>query len=103
MKIDLFDFVGVNENTKIIEGEIVFRKELHKLIASIITDEETFRTKNKTIVERLKLKFRLEREPRWDMYNRIEVSIYVVELNKSNINKVQKYLDNEVYDDEDAY
>ena len=61
MKIDLFDFVGVNENTKIIEGEIVFRKELHKLIASIITDEETFRTKNKTIVERLKLKFRLER------------------------------------------
>lgn len=103
MKIDLFDFVGVNENTKVVEEELAFRKELHKLIASIITNEKTFRTQNKTIVERLKLKFRLEREPRWEIYNRIDVSIYVVDLNKSNIKKVQKYLDNEVYDDEDVY
>jgi hypothetical protein len=103
MKIDLFDFVGVNKNTKMLEEEIAFRKELHKLIANIITNEKTFRTENKTIVERLKLKFRLEREPRWEIYNRIDVSIYAVDLNESNIKKVQKYLDSEVYNDEDAY
>ena len=106
MKIDLFDFVGVNENTKILEEEIAFRKELHKLIAAIISDEESFYTDNDELVERLKLKTK-------NVSNIISKATggnwtyktfrYKVELNKSNIKKVQKYLDNEVYDDEDAY
>lgn len=105
MKIDLFDFVGVNENTKMLEEEIAFRKELHKLIASIIKGDKMFTTPNSDLIKRLKLKYKIEKSYDWNGIGcRYCVgNVYNVELNEASIKKVQKYLDNEVYDEEDAY
>ena len=107
MKIDLLGIVQINEATNSMEREVEFRRELHKLIASIFNDEEYFFTKSDELVERTNVKVEKrtgniiskETDFRWN----INPYKYSIKLTKSNIKKVQKYLDNEVYDDEDTY
>ena len=108
MKIDLLDFVDSNKSINNLREEAGFRQELNNLIAAIIRGEEDYYTSNDKLIENLGLKAK----PIQDILDKrfgTGVCIYrnpeqyKIVLNKANIKRVQKFIDNERYEHEDEY
>lgn len=88
----------VFENQK---KEHEFKKELKRLISSIIEGRDCFYTNNEELIEKLNIKAKKETKNNFtiNMYDYHGYSLnsfeYVFDLNKTNIQKVQKYIDEE--------
>lgn len=104
MKIDLLDFVDYNKRIDSLRIEADFREELNSIIAAIIKGEIKYYTSNDTLIENVGLKAKQVKEifitREWP-YKKPDK--YIIELNKANIKRVQKYIDNETYEKEDEY
>lgn len=96
MKIDLLDFVDSNKRIKNLEKEADFRKELNKLISYVIVGNENFFTSNKDLINNIGLKA----EKSTSIFSD---NNYIIRLNHPNIKKIQKFIDNERYEEEDEY
>lgn len=97
MKIDLLKFVENNNEIQELKNEVEFKKELNKLISNIITGEENFYTNNEELIDKLDLKFeKAENYGRWLVINSFSCQKdYKVKLTKTNIRKVQDYINKE--------
>ncbi len=96
MKIDLLKFVEGNKKTKDLQDEVDFKKELNKLIANIITGEKEFFTNSDMLIEKLNIKckkniFDVSRS----FFEFYPLKKYTFKLNKTNIKKIQSYIDKE--------
>ncbi len=96
MKIDLLDFVDSNKRIENLEKEAEFRKELNELISCVIVGKDHHSTKNYDLIKKLDLKA----EKFLDVFSD---NRYMIKINRSNIKKIQKFIDNERYEDEEEY
>lgn len=105
MKIDL---LKIFENNKKIDEErakIKQKEELNKIIAAIIENEDYYYCNDKELIEKIGIK--IKNKERQNLYNYNYTYNYVVngitchtnedsfkiELNKTNIKKIQNYID----------
>lgn len=100
MKIDLLKFVEKNEELEEEQLEIKIKRELRRLISSIIQGEEYFYTNCEDLYERIGIKY-----VRLDSFAMFSVSSpdswgwhggnYKTKLTKANIRKIQEYINGE--------
>lgn len=99
MKIKLLEFVKSNDEINDLKNEADFKKELNRLIANIITGEEEFSTNNKTLVDKLDIKYKKNDSSICGYYgNPFRTHFrgeYMFKLNLTNIKKVQNYINKE--------
>lgn len=100
MMINLEKFVEKNEKIKELEEEKEFQEELRNIVASIIQGDETYETNSDKLVEELNFKVKKTKSSNtisllfgstWCSYGKD----YTIKLNKTNIKKVQDYINKE--------
>lgn len=90
------DLLSVFENNKEIENkqkELNKEKELMELITYIIQGRETFKTDNKELLEEIGIKYK--KIDNFGYMPFIRGGQYEIKLNKTNIKKIQNYIDME--------
>jgi len=96
MKVDLLE---INENSRIKNEQLnenfkaqEFKNELYELIAAIMKGDKDFATNSKLLITKLNIKAN-----HTDIHNLMFMGLkeYSFKLNKTNIKKVQKYIDKE--------
>lgn len=73
------------------EEEIKFKRTLQSVLASIVAGNETYKTEYKEFIDKLNIKYKKITTQCWGGEN----LKYEFNLNKTNIQKIQKYIDKE--------
>lgn len=92
MNIDLLSIYENNKQIENQEKELKKEKELMELITYIIQGKETFLTNSKELLEEIGLKYKKAKDFIYVPFMRGQ---YEVKLDKTNIKKVQNYIDME--------
>lgn len=94
MIIDLLSIYEKNQEIKKQVEEIKEKKELNELIGCILNGEETFTTDIKELLEKIGLKYK--KNESYLCYSPFTKNgLYEIKLNKTNIKKIQEYIDRE--------
>lgn len=96
MKIDLLDIFNKNKKLNEAQDKLELIKELRVLLSTIVKGDDEFLTNNETLIKKIGLKYKNNETlyvPTFSGYDARLYSRYKVELSKSNIKKVQSYLD----------
>lgn len=103
MKVNLMDFYEHNQQIDREQSLIDEKKELRKILAHIITGEESCRINNINLIEKIGIKLS-KSDKEYDLpffiYSGIKKNsgsygCYHIKLNKTNIKKIQDYIDKE--------
>ena len=94
MNIDLLSIYEKNQEIQKQVEEIKEKKELNELIGYILNGKETFSTDIKELLEKIGLKYK-KRENYLCYTPFTRNGLYEIKLNKTNIKKIQEYIDRE--------
>ncbi len=83
-----------NEEFEKVKNDYKLKQEIRSFIADIIQGKENYYTNNKEFIDKLELSFKKKNNTGslWSP-SYIGYANYTIKINKTNINKLQKYLD----------
>lgn len=91
MKIDLLE---INKETKKTKQNIEIKEALFEAITDIVKGEETHTTKSEQLIIALNIK-KVEKQKVCNPFSFESECRYTFNLNRTNIKKIQKYIDEE--------
>lgn len=94
MIVNLNKYIEINKEIEELKEDAEMREELNNLVASIIKGEKTYYTDSKKLIETLKINAKKETYNKYSMWVSPREG-YAIKLNKTNIEKVNKYINKE--------
>ncbi len=92
MIVDLNKYIEINKEIEELKEDAEMREELNNLVAAIIKGEEKYYTDSKKLIETLKINTKKETYNKYSMWASYPKEGYIIKLNKTNIEKVNKYI-----------
>jgi recombinational DNA repair ATPase RecF len=91
MIVNLNKYIEINKEIEELKKDAEMREELNNLVAAIIKGEKIYYTDSKKLIDTLKINAKKETYNKYSMWG-ISKEDYAIKLNKTNIEKVNKYI-----------